>query len=80
VDQALWDIVGKTCGKPLYKLWGGSNYSLRAYAAPIEFRISEEIVDAALRIKELGFKAIKLRLHNMKMKDDLKLVEAVKDA
>jgi len=22
-DIALWDLIGKACGQPLYKLWGG---------------------------------------------------------
>ncbi len=24
IDMALWDLVGKICGQPLYKVWGGA--------------------------------------------------------
>ncbi len=24
IDIALWNLIGKACGQPLYKLWGGS--------------------------------------------------------
>ena len=24
IDQALWDLCGKQCGQPLYRLWGGA--------------------------------------------------------
>ena len=33
VEMACWDIVGKACGQPLYKLIGGRNHDkLRVYA------------------------------------------------
>ena len=35
IDQALWDIKGKAVGWPLYKLLGGTNRPVPAYAGGI---------------------------------------------
>jgi L-alanine-DL-glutamate epimerase-like enolase superfamily enzyme len=32
IDVALWDLVGKACGVPCYKLWGAHRDRLPAYA------------------------------------------------
>ena len=34
IDIALWDILGKVSGEPVYKLLGGYQRKVKAYAAP----------------------------------------------
>ena len=78
VMVALWDIIGKACGKPIYKLWGADKDRIRAYASTGELRKPEQRAEDATRIKEKGFKALKLRFHHEDPKDDLKVLEAVR--
>ncbi|MBW1961182.1 MAG: mandelate racemase/muconate lactonizing enzyme family protein [Deltaproteobacteria bacterium] len=80
IDMALWDIIGKAAGLPLYKLWGHYHDRIPAYASAVEVGTPESRAELALHYKELGFKAMKLRLHNEKMKDDLALLDACKKA
>jgi L-alanine-DL-glutamate epimerase-like enolase superfamily enzyme len=35
IDVALWDILGKTCGQPIYRLLGGSEARVPVYIAPL---------------------------------------------
>lgn len=80
VEIALWDIIGKACGQPLYRLWGGHSDRVIGYASCVELRSGEERArDAALR-REEGWRAIKLRLHAWTMQEDIAQVEAVRVA
>lgn len=79
VDQALWDIVGKACQQPIYRLWGAYQDKIIAYVAPPEQISPEETAESAIQLKEKGVKAIKLRLHNEKINDDLRVVQTVLD-
>ena len=60
VDIALWDILGKSLGQPIYRLLGAARTSVRAYAsggwAPGE-QAGEEMAGYAAR----GFSAVKMR-------------------
>jgi D-galactarolactone cycloisomerase len=77
VEQALWDIIGKACGQPVYRLWGAFNDRLLAYASFGEVRSAEQRVEDVLRLRSEGFKAVKLRLHHMDPSEDLRVVEKV---
>ena len=63
VEIALWDIVGKATGKPVYQLLGGGFHKkLRAYASilfgdtPAETeRIGKELVDKGYRAVKFGW-------------------------
>ncbi len=78
LELALWDIIGKSLDTPLYRLWGPATDKVRPYAATVHFDKSpQERADDALRFLEKGFRAIKLRVHHLDMKDDLRLVETV---
>ncbi len=80
VDIALWDLIGKASGQPLYKLWGGGRDKVPAYASMIRLSTPEERAELAKRLAGEGWKAIKLRLHYETMKEDLRVVEAVRNA
>jgi D-galactarolactone cycloisomerase len=78
VDIALWDLVGKACGQPIYKLLGGGKDKVGTYAAMVKLSTPEERAAKAAELAAQGWKAIKLRLHNPTMKQDIALVEAVR--
>lgn len=81
LDMALWDIRGKAVGWPLYKLLGGAQRSIPAYAGGVSlgFQDPKELVAEARVHVDAGYKAIKLRLGD-NVRDDIRRVEAVRDA
>jgi D-galactarolactone cycloisomerase len=80
VEIALWDIIGKASGQPVYKLLGGGSDRLKAYASTGELRPLEARVDAAQQTVAAGFKAMKLRFHSPDWRDDVRTLAAVRKA
>jgi galactonate dehydratase len=64
LEQALWDLQGKTAGVPVYSLFGGAlRTEIRTYAninRTVIDRTPQGFVDVATRAVEDGFDAIKL--------------------
>ena len=79
VEIALWDIIGKACNQPLYKLWGGYRDRVPGYASCVELRSGERRADDAAARRAEGWRAIKLRLHDWTMASDVAQVEAVRE-
>lgn len=80
VDIALWDLIGKACGQPLHKLWGGTKEKVPAYASLIQLSTPDERARLAGELASQGWQAIKLRLHHPTLKEDIRTVEAVRTA
>jgi D-galactarolactone cycloisomerase len=80
LEIALWDIVGKAAGQPLYKLLGARTDRLLVYAATSRILPLEEHTRQVSELQAQGFKAVKLRLHRQDPWEDLAAVEAAREA
>ena len=80
IDIALWDLIGKACEQPLYKLWGGGKHRVIPYASMVLLSTPEERADMATKLADEGWKAIKLRLHHETIAEDLRTMETVRNA
>lgn len=80
LEVALWDIIGKVTGQPIYRLLGGGVDRLKAYASTGELRSPEERVKAVQQMVAEGFRAVKLRFHSPDWRDDIRVLEAVRKA
>jgi D-galactarolactone cycloisomerase len=81
LDMACWDIKGKAIGWPLYKLLGGSQHAIPAYAGGVSLGYQEPalLIDEARPHIEAGYKALKLRVGDTP-KNDLARVAAIRKA
>jgi D-galactarolactone cycloisomerase len=81
LDMALWDIRAKAAGWPLYKMLGGAQRAIPAYAGGVSlgFQDPKELVAEARVHVDAGYKAIKLRLGD-NVRNDISRVEAARDA
>jgi L-alanine-DL-glutamate epimerase-like enolase superfamily enzyme len=80
VDIALWDLIGKACGQPLYKLWGGGRDRVPAYASLVRLSTPSERASLVGALREEGWRAVKLRIHHETVREDVETVERVREA
>jgi L-alanine-DL-glutamate epimerase-like enolase superfamily enzyme len=80
VEIALWDIIGKACGQPLYRLWGGARDRVPGYASCVELRSGPRRAEDAAARRAEGWRAMKLRLHDWTIEHDIAQVAAVRAA
>jgi D-galactarolactone cycloisomerase len=62
IDVALWDLRGKTLGKPIWRLLGGEQASCPAYASALLWNTFDGLAAEAERHIARGFRRMKMRL------------------
>jgi L-rhamnonate dehydratase len=83
IDIALWDIMGKAVGKPVYKLLGGGyRHHIRAYASTLFRPEPSAIAEACKHYMDQGFTAVKFGwgVFGENTDRDVSLVEAARRA
>ncbi len=79
VEMALWDLVGKICGQPLYRLLGGPYRSDIELAACMGIRPYDEAGAIARQYVEMGFTTMKCKA-GRDPEEDLTMVRGIRDA
>ncbi len=77
VEHALWDIIGKDAGKPVYELLGAESREIPVYASTGQVIDADERVDYVQERVSEGYEAVKLRITEP---EHTEIVRAVRDA
>ena len=87
VDAALWDIMSKAAGLPLYKLLGAYRHTVPVYVTGGYYREGKGIPELVQEIRgyvDQGFNAVKLKVGGISggftVEDDYLRVQAVRQA
>ena len=62
VDTALWDLRGRTQGKPVWAVLGGDHSTCPAYASALLWNKMDRLAEEAASYVESGFRRMKMRL------------------
>jgi L-alanine-DL-glutamate epimerase-like enolase superfamily enzyme len=81
INQACWDLAAKQAGLPLYRLLGGVDPRVRAYASGLDFHLSDEhyarfFAEAAA----LGYRGFKIKVGHPELDWDIHRLKLLRDA
>ena len=80
IDIALWDLKAKRAGQPLWRLLGGHDANVMAYAGGIDlFFPLEKLLAQTQDNLDKGFRAIKMKVGRDNLGEDLERVAAMRD-
>lgn len=80
IDIALWDIRAKKAEQPLYKLLGGSSNTTKAYYGGIDLGFTkDELLTNISNQLAKGHKAIKIKLGQKTLAEDIDRIKAVRE-
>lgn len=81
VDLALWDLIGKALGMPLWELWGGYRNTIPVNIIGGYYgRDLDGIRDEVTEWRELGFRGCKFKVGGRDPREDAERVHAAREA
>jgi L-alanine-DL-glutamate epimerase-like enolase superfamily enzyme len=80
MDVAVWDLYGKSVGKPVHEILGTYRTKLPTYASSMTKPSNEAFAEEALKYKAMGYHGYKLHVVGRDAKEDIKACAAVRKA
>jgi hypothetical protein len=71
LEAALWDVAGQVAGLPVATFFGGATDGIPAYASCGMLLPPGERAESALRLREEGFRAMKIRIDPQRLEEIL---------
>ncbi len=78
LEVALWDIAGQVAGLPVSVLFGGASDAIPVYASLGMLLPPAERAESALRMRDAGFGAVKIRVDPDRLAEGLAAVTATR--
>jgi L-alanine-DL-glutamate epimerase-like enolase superfamily enzyme len=79
LDIALWDLAGKTAGKPLFRLLGGYRDSVPAYGSGLDLAYStEDLLDEVGNFIRQDYWGVKIKIGRDRLDEDIERLRAVR--
>ena len=79
LDVALWDLVGKILGAPVWQILGGFREKVPVYCSSDHLPSPSAYAEEALKFKEMGWHGYKIHTHGP-WQDHIRVCEAVRNA
>jgi len=82
IDIALWDLLGKELGAPIYKLLGGSPKRIKGYITGGYYREGKgirELVEEVRGYIRQGFRTVKIKVGGLELREDLKRLKTLRE-
>jgi len=80
LEAALWDILGQVAGLPVATLFGGATDGLPVYASSGMLLPPAARAESAVRLRDEGFRALKIRVDPRRLEEGMATVVATRDA
>jgi L-alanine-DL-glutamate epimerase-like enolase superfamily enzyme len=78
IDMALWDLTGKACQQPLWRIWGGAFRKKAEFYGSIERAKPEEVAEQARGYIDAGFKTLYMKV-GFDEEGDLECIKAIRE-
>ncbi len=80
VDIALWDLQARRRAQPLWRVLGGHDPAVKAYAGGIDLQFTlEQLFEQTQSNLDNGFRAIKMKVGRDRLAEDLERVAAMRE-
>lgn len=81
IDLALWDLMGKALGQPVWRLLGAQRTTVPAYAMVGWLQLDVEGLKAvSTQAMDQGFRGVKMKVGCPTLEEDVARIEAVRSA
>ena len=83
IDIALWDIKGKAAKMPVWRLLGGTDNKIFAYASGGYYESGEsplKVIDEMASYVKMGYKAVKMKCAGTDIAGDMARIKGVREA